>query len=82
MKVVYSKSAEKDILALERSLGQRIFKKTALLKDYPFELGSQKLGGNKGYRIRIGDYRVIYIVDKKNKTITIIKIGHRKEIYR
>lgn len=82
MRIVYSKSAEKDILVLGKSLGQRIFKKTALLKNQPFELGSQKLAGGKGYRIRIGDYRVVYTVDKKNKLITIIKIGHRREIYR
>jgi len=82
MKIIYSKLAEKEILALDRSLGQRIFKKIDLLKDQPFGLGSQKLAGNKGYRIRIGDYRVVYEIDKVAKKVTIIKVKHRREVYR
>ena len=82
MKIIYSKLAEKEILALDRSLGQRIFKKIDLLKDQPFGLGSQKLAGNKGYRIRIGDYRIVYSVDTHIRIITIIRIGHRKDVYR
>ena len=82
MKIIYSKLAEKEILALDRTVGQRIFKKVDLLKDQPFGLGSQKLAENKGYRIRIGDYRVIYKIDKGTKTVNIIKIKHRREVYR
>lgn len=82
MKIIYSKVAEKEILNLDRPLGQRIYKKVDLLKDQPYGWSSQKLSGNKGYRIRIGDYRVIYIIDKKNKIITVIKIGHRREVYK
>lgn len=82
MRIVYSKLAEKEILHLDRNLGQRIYKKIDLLKDNPLGLGSQKLSGNKGYRIRIGDYRVVYTIDKKTKTIIIIKVKHRREVYR
>ena len=82
MKVVYSKIAEKEILHIDRAVGQRIYKKVNLLKNHPFGRGSQKLSGNKGYRIRIGDYRVVYLVDKKEQMITIIKVKHRKEVYR
>ncbi len=82
MKIVFSKSAEKEILSLDKSLGQRIFKKIGLLEDQPYGLDSQKLEGGKGYRIRIGDYRVVYTINKESKTITIIRIGHRREIYK
>lgn len=82
MKISYSKLAEKEILALDRSIGQRIFKKIDLLKDQPFGLGSQKLAGNKGYRIRISDYRVVYKIDKVSKSIIVIKVKHRREVYR
>ena len=82
MKILFVKSAEKEILNLNKTLGQRIFQKIGLLANDPYGQNSQKLEGNKGYRIRIGDYRVVYAIDKENKTILIIKIGHRREIYR
>jgi len=82
VKITYTKSAEKDIVSLDRYTGQRIFKKIKLLEKNPFGQGAKKLGGGKGYRIRIGDYRVVYIFDKENKEVVIIKIGHRKEVYR
>lgn len=82
MKILFVKSAEKELLSLNKSLGQRIVQKISLLKNNPYGQNSQKLEGSKGYRIRIGEYRVVYIIDKENKTILIIKIGHRKEIYR
>ena len=82
MKILFVKSAEKELLSLNKSLGQRIVQKISLLENNPYGQNSQKLEGSKGYRIRIGEYRVVYIIDKENKTILIIKIGHRKEIYR
>ncbi len=82
MKITYTKSAEKEILSFDRHTGQRIFRKTSLLGKNPFGQGAKKLGGGKGYRIRVGDYRVIYIIDKENKEVVIIKIRHRREVYR
>lgn len=82
MKILFVKSAEKELFRLNKGLGQKIFQKISLLKDDPYSQNSQKLEGNKGYRIRIGDYKVVYTIDKENQTILIIKIGHRKEIYR
>ncbi|MCL4377147.1 MAG: type II toxin-antitoxin system RelE/ParE family toxin [Actinobacteria bacterium] len=82
MKILFVKTAEKELLSLNKNLGQRIFQKISLLTNDPYGQNSQKLEGNKGYRIRIGDYRVVYTIDKENQTILIIKIGHRREIYR
>jgi mRNA interferase RelE/StbE len=82
MKILFVKSAEKELLHLNKDLGQRILKKITLLKNDPYGQNSQKLEGGKGFRIRIGDYRVVYTINKENKTILIIKIGNRKEIYR
>lgn len=82
MKILFVKSAEKELLHLNKNLGQKILKKIGGLKDNPYGQNSQKLEGDKGYRIRLGDYRVIYTIDKENKTILIIKIAHRKEVYR
>lgn len=82
MKISFVTSAERELLRLNKKLGQRILQKIGLLKDNPYGQNSQKLEGGKGYRIRIGDYRVVYTIDKDKQRILIIKIGHRREIYR
>ncbi len=82
MKISFVKSAEKELLHLDKKLGQRILQKIGLLENNPFGQNSQKLEGGKGYRIRTGDYRVVYTINKEDQTIVIIKIGHRREIYR
>lgn len=82
MKITFAKSAEKEIFVLDRNLGKRIFKKINLLSKNPFGLGSKKLAGGKGFRIRIGDYRVVYMIDAKKKEAVIIKIRHRREVYK
>ena len=43
---------------------------------------SKKLKGKDSYRLRIGDYRIVYNIDDKNKTITVFRIRHRKDVYR
>lgn len=52
------------------------------LKYNPFPQNSKKLKENLGYRLRIGDYRILYIVDKVIRIIEIYTIGHRKDVYR
>ncbi len=49
---------------------------------YPSSTGSEKLSGHEKYRIRQGNYRVLYEVDDTQSTITIVKIGHRRDVYR
>jgi mRNA interferase RelE/StbE len=43
--------------------------------------GARKLSGRESYRIRIGDYRVIYLVDDEELIVTVLGVGHRREIY-
>ncbi|MDO8452559.1 MAG: type II toxin-antitoxin system RelE/ParE family toxin [bacterium] len=82
MKIFYTSRARKEVRKLERELSQRIHADIGLLAKNPYPHGSQKLEDEEGYRIRIGNYRVIYVVDKKNKEITIMRIRHRKEAYK
>lgn len=82
MKIDFVKSAEKELGKLDKRLSRRLLEKIQKLGDNPYGQDSQKLAGGKGYRIRLGDYRIVYIIDKFNKLVTIIKIGHRREIYR
>ena len=82
MKIAFVTSAEKELLHLDKRLGKRILEKISLLKDDPYGQNSQKLEGGKGYRIRIGNYRVVYIVNKQSRTVLIIKIAHRRDVYK
>jgi mRNA interferase RelE/StbE len=51
------------------------------LGDNPRPQGSLKLTGRPGWRIRVGDYRVIYEVDDRNQTVTVVDVGNRRENY-
>lgn len=82
MKLILLKSAQKELDHLDDRIALSISNKILTLKDNPFGGNSKKLAGGKGYRIRIGNYRVVYTIDKEKQIILIIKIGHRKEIYR
>lgn len=44
--------------------------------------GCTKLTGREGWRIRVGDYRVVYEIDDKGRTLTILHVGHRRDVYR
>ena len=52
------------------------------LANNPRPSGCRKLIGRDGWRIRVGKYRIVYEIDDKEKTITILHIGHRKDIYK
>lgn len=82
MKISFVRSAEKELLNLDKNISKRVLGKITLPGVNLYGSDSQKLGGGKGYRIRIGDYRVIYTINNKTKTITIFKIRHRREVYR
>lgn len=51
------------------------------LAENPRPIGYKKLKGREGYRIRVGDYRVIYNIFDKVLTIDVVNLGHRKDIY-
>ena len=52
------------------------------LGEYPRPSGCRKLVGREGWRIRVRDYRVIYEVDDSARTVTVLHIGHRRDVYR
>ena len=76
-------SVEKDFRALPKSVTKQIWRRLDLLAADPMQSGSVKLSGAEAlYRIRIGDYRVIYGVDHRSKTVLVHYIRHRKDAYR
>lgn len=81
--IEFSNSALRDFKALDREAQRRIAPRIDALGTDPFPSGSRKLQGESDlFRIRAGDYRVIYRVDGKRVTVLILKIGHRRDIYR
>ncbi len=82
-KVIFKPSVEKDLRSLPPSVVARVFKHVEALKDEPFPRQSIKLAGAELlYRVRVGDYRVIYGVDKDNKQVIIHYVRHRRDAYR
>ena len=82
-RVVFKPSVEKDLRALPKAMVARVLEHIESLADNPFPRQSIKLSGTEQlHRIRIGDYRVIYGVDKTAKLITVHYVRHRREVYR
>ncbi|MCP4136452.1 MAG: type II toxin-antitoxin system RelE/ParE family toxin [bacterium] len=77
------KQVEKDLKKIDRQHINTILEKIESLQENPFPQSSTKLVNTETtYRLRVGDYRVIYQVDEKNEEITIFYIRHRKEAYK
>ena len=77
------KSYEKALQKLAAETVSRIVKRTGELTDNPFGPGTKKLRGAEDlYRLRVGDYRVIYSVDTKGRVVLLLLVGHRREVYR
>ena len=75
--------AERDLKKLEAPLFTQIVTKIKELADNPHPQGSKKITGSQNdWRLRIGDYRVLYKIDNKTKTIKIMRVKHRRGAYR
>jgi mRNA interferase RelE/StbE len=81
-RIIIRHSAEKELGRLGHEEQRRISKKVLLLEDDPFPAGAIALQGRQGYRIRVGDYRVLYEVDESAKLVNVTAIGHRRDVYR
>jgi len=73
--------AQKDLDKLEVSAFDRILRKIRALAKDARPPGSLKLTGDDGYRVRSGDYRILYRIDDASKRIFIYRVKHRKDVY-
>ncbi len=76
------KTVQKQLNALPQELKQRILKTLVQLQEDPRPFNSLQMKGGQGFRLRIGDYRVLYDIDDSSQIINLRRIGHRREIYR
>ena len=81
-KLVFKKSVAKDLRLIPSPDVQKILKCIELLSDDPLPVTSEKLSGQQRYRIRQGNYGILYEIDDMIVSITIVKVGHRRDVYR
>ncbi|MFM2198954.1 MAG: hypothetical protein RLZZ505_2386 [Verrucomicrobiota bacterium] len=82
-RIEFKRTARKALATIQATHAERIRDSIDSLAADPFPVGHRKLvGAEAKYRIRVGDYRVIYGVENQELVILVIRIGHRKEIYR
>ena len=79
--IIFSDRALKQLKKLEKNVQERIISTLERINIRP-QAHVTKLVGDPGYRLRVGDYRVILDIDEGNLVILVIKIGHRKKIYK
>jgi len=81
-RIVIKKSAAKEIEKIQKKDRIRIVEKIRSLSSDPRPSGSKKLSGQEKYRIRQGNYRILYQVIDDALVINVVKVGHRRDIYK
>jgi len=81
-KLFFKKSVQKDLSAIPKRDLKKILSRIKTLAKNPRPTGCEKLTGRERYRLRQGRYRILYSIQDDELTVWVVKIGHRKDIYR
>jgi mRNA interferase RelE/StbE len=82
LRIRFKSSALRELETLPDSVAKRIFSKIEALGVNPRPAGCKKLvGGMNHWRVRVGEYRVVYVVDDNNRLVEIMRIRHRSSVY-
>jgi mRNA interferase RelE/StbE len=82
-RIVFTPAAVRQLAALDAPIRRRVARRIEALETDPWPAGAETLRGGDGEtRIRIGDWRVIYLVRRDELVVLVMKIGHRSDIYR
>lgn len=76
------RSAQKSLAALPAEIYEKVRDAIREMAKAPRPVGCKKLTGRNACRIRVNDYRIIYEIDEKSKIVTVLSIGHRRNVYR
>lgn len=81
--VFLSVRARSELKALHREIVKRLDRHIAELSSNPRPPGCKKLRSKtlEGWRVRVGDYRILYQIDDQNKRVLIYRVGHRRDVY-
>jgi mRNA interferase RelE/StbE len=80
--ILVFRGAQKTLAKLPKQDYQKVRTAIEDLAQTPRPIGCKKLTGRPAWRIRVGVYRIIYEIDDRQQTVTIVNIGHRRDIYR
>jgi mRNA interferase RelE/StbE len=81
-RIVFNQTVAKDLRPIPNKDVRRILDRINQLANDPRPPGSEKLSGDEKYRIRQGNYRILYLIEDDIITITVVKVGHRRDVYR
>ena len=81
-KVHFKASVEKDFITMPKKDVKKILKRIDALAENPRPWGCEKLTGQERYRLRQGRYRIVYSIQEDELTVWVVKVGHRKDVYR
>ena len=81
-KLFFKKSVQKDFDTISKKDLKRILSRIKTLAENPRPPGCEKLTGQERYRLRQGQYRIVYSIQDDELTVWIVKVGHRNDIYR
>ena len=80
--LLIKRPAAKELEAVPLKDRRRIVNRIQALANEPRAPGAEKLSGDEKYRVRQGDYRVLYEIDDASRSVTVVKIDHRSDVYR
>ncbi len=81
-KIFFRRSVDKDFSAIPKQDLRKLLRRIEMLSEDPRPSGCEKLTGQERFRVRQGRYRIVYSIQDKDLTVWIVKVGHRKDIYR
>ncbi len=80
--ILIKKSAAQELDGLPKKDLSKVLKRIEMLGENPRPHGAEKLAGVELWRIRQGDYRIVYSIEDDVLTVWVVKVGHRREVYR
>jgi len=81
-RLTFKKSVTKDFRSIPQQDISRILKRIETFADDPRPVGSEKLSGQERFRVRQGVYRIVYEIQDAELVIIVVKVGHRRDVYR
>ena len=81
-RLIFRKSVARDIRQIHNKAVRRILAAIDSLSENPGPVGAEKLSGQERHRVRRGDYRIVYEVTDDEVMVVVVKVGHRKDVYR
>ena len=81
-RIFFKRSVEKDFACFPKKDLKKILNRIKTLEENPRPAGCEKLTGQERYRLRQGRYRIVYSIRDNELTVWVVKVGHRKDIYR